>query len=122
MLKRGTLFILGAAVSSEIGFPLGNALKQRIIELIPSDRSAGSDFIRTVNLNFGDGGWPACKALQTALGYAPSIDNLIEHRSDDETLRDVAKVAIAAVIAAGERASVQSIKNSITPSTRASGR
>lgn len=112
MLRPNTVFIIGAAANAEyrnrakkMAFPLGNDLKSRIQDLIPDEWHGARQgrFVRAVNVYHGDQGSIAAQALKRALRYALSIDNLVEHRSDDETFVQVAKLAIAEVINDAER-------------------
>lgn len=97
MLKEGMVFVVGAALSSELGLPMGGMLKSRIVSLLPTDRRGGGDgLLRYLAETHG---WMSeCRTLATALPLASSIDNLIEHRAENEGLVHVAKLAIARAI------------------------
>jgi hypothetical protein len=106
MFKKNTVIVLGAAVSHEVGLPLGWGLKNRILEILP-DQQSGNEYVRqalfmqqNVNVNA-----PACREIRRALPKAASIDNLIEHRGDDPAFTHCSKVGIIAAIVEGERAS-----------------
>lgn len=110
MFKRHTVIVLGAAVSAEVGLPLGWALKSKIADMLPKDSGAGDDNVRFGLLS----GAPlsdiqqrigACREILRALPKAASIDNLVEHRGADEAFKLCAKVGIIAAILAGERKS-----------------
>lgn|GEM_PF-584306 len=104
MIRKQTTFVLGAGFSCEVGMPLGVALKDQIIAVL---RRAISDepghalllALRTGNENANRS---ACRTLIDALPLAVSIDNLVEHRSDDPALVHCAKVGIAAAILQAE--------------------
>lgn len=108
MLKAGTVFVLGAAVSNELGLPLGSDLRAKIRAMLPTGPNSYPDRVGAlVECLYGVAGerWAEhARQLQQALPLAASIDNLVEHRHDDAEFRDVAKLTIAAVIAAAERA------------------
>ena len=106
MLPERTTFIIGAAVSNEVGLPLGWDLKAKICELLPH-QSAGNDYVRDAlytgrDLNLAG---KAVEAIRAALPKAASIDNLIEHRGADQVFKHCAKVGIVAAILNGERTS-----------------
>lgn len=107
MFKAGTVFILGAAVSAEVGLPLGWGLKSKINDLLPTPSGGGDDYVRATLLNrFGvDEGMAAAAALARALPRAASIDNLVEHRGANNAFKSCAKIGIAAAILNGERTS-----------------
>jgi hypothetical protein len=108
MFKKDTVLVLGAAVSHEVGMPLGADLKSNILDVLPSQQ-AGDDFVRSalflqqdMRLNGA-----ACTKIRVALPKAASIDNLIEHRGSDLAFRHCAKVGIfAAIVKAEARCSV----------------
>lgn len=100
MLKTDVLFVIGAAVSAELGLPMGEGLKKKIVGLLPAGRSGGDDEMRHYAESYGL--MRECITLKTALPLAASIDNLIEHRSDNEGLVKIAKVAIAFAISEAE--------------------
>lgn len=106
MFKPGTVIVLGAAVSNEVGLPLGAGLKTKIAGILPSEGS-GDDYVRGALFNDGglDANVPAVRGILSALPRAASIDNLIEHRGLDPAFKHCAKVGIVASILQGERQS-----------------
>jgi hypothetical protein len=115
MLKRDTVIVLGAAVSNEVGLPLGWDLKQRISEVLPHQGS-GREQVREALFEQRPlrENSLACRAIRAALPKAASIDNLIEHRGNDEVFKHCAKVGIVAAILEGERDS-KLFRDSDTP-------
>jgi hypothetical protein len=107
MLRDGTVFILGAAVSAEVGFPLGGKLKEEISNLLPAraDQVGPKQFplVDAMDRAIGHRWFGKATELRRGLQLADSIDNLVEHRTrDDPDLARVAKMGIAAAIAYGE--------------------
>lgn len=102
MLQAGTLFVIGAGVSAELGFPLGRKLRTDISSILPV-RSKGSDCIRQAAQGLGENYDSVSRRLQEAIPYAASIDNLIEHTVHDPAMVRIAKLGIAEVILRGER-------------------
>lgn len=108
MISTKTVFVLGAGFSYELGLPLGNALRTQIASTIRTfDSGNVQEFYyeaffrgrdqRAVKQSF--------RALLDALPTALSIDNVIEHRSDNLELVETAKRAIVALILQAERKS-----------------
>jgi hypothetical protein len=104
VLHPNTVFVLGAAVSREVGFPLGGLLRDRVAEVL---RARNRDDVVTYALLEGHGQaiWGAIDQLVAALPIHPSIDNLIEFHRENTHLIHAAKVGIAAAILREERSS-----------------
>ena len=117
MLKPNTVFVLGAAVSNELNFPLGSELKGQIANLLPNTSDytrAQGDFVRAASNAVGNAEWlRQCLAVRAGVVRAASIDNLIEHRIGNKAFVDVAKLAIAGVIGAKDK----SLSLDISPPT-----
>ncbi len=107
MFKKNTLLVLGAAVSHEVGMPLGSGLKKCILDALPS-QNAGDRFVRGTLYEGPDfaTNLRACDEIRTALPKAVSIDNLVEHRSGDAAFLRCAKVGIVAAILKSEAQSL----------------
>jgi len=104
VLKHHTLFVIGAAMSAELGLPLGAKLKENMIGILPIGRDGGGDaLLRNLIEQQGNTLWQdAALLIRTALPYAASIDNLVEHHSDNDIVVTVAKWAIARAIGIAE--------------------
>lgn len=109
MLQPETLFVLGAGVSYELGFPLGSGLKQEIADLLPANGRA-NNFIHSAIFGnrrhqditaYAD----ACDYLRQSLPDAASVDNLIEHLGGNPIQTECAKIGITAAILQAERKS-----------------
>lgn len=106
MLRLNTVFVLGAALSSEMGLPLGNGLKNKILDLLPPEHArSGDEAFEFLRRNRPDVG-PSIAALRNALPLAASIDNLVQHRGHDRQFVTVAKWGIARAIALAEQSSL----------------
>lgn len=107
MLRDKTVFVLGAAISNEFELPLGWGLKQKILDALPTERGGGHADLREelYKLSTVNEVTNAVRALRLALPIGASIDNVIEHRSDDQLFVEVAKMAIVHCILEGERGS-----------------
>lgn len=104
MLKDATVFVLGAAFSKEVGLPLGEGLKEKILGVLPTGPDGGGDqqLRHLLNLQGNPQWYDAATTLRVALPFAASIDNLVEHHQNDPTVVQVAKWAIATAIASEE--------------------
>lgn len=101
MLKPNTVFVLGAAFSAEMDFPLGGGLKAQIRDLLSrSGRYRDNALLDLIESHPEYG--RAADQLRAALPLAASIDNLVEHKSRDEAFVTVAKWSIARAIAIRE--------------------
>lgn len=105
MLRNDLLFVVGAALSAEMSLPLGGNLKSTIRRNLPDARGDGGDrMIRgLLESQANPVEWfRAAAAIKSALPYAASIDNLVEHHQDDANIVSLAKWSIARAIAAAE--------------------
>lgn len=97
MLRPNTLIVIGAAVSGELGFPLGGGLRGLIADVL-KEGSRSAEMAEALSTNGGPDIWDGVRRLCSALPVHPSIDNLIEfHRADDSVVT-AAKLGIAAAI------------------------
>lgn len=106
MLRANTVFILGAGVSHEWKYPLGHQLMEDVRAILPLgalDEALWNTTFAAAGQRLSDHFSKHCKSLADALPHAASIDNLIEHRSDDDGFVKIAKLAIADVIHRAER-------------------
>lgn len=109
MLKPNTVFVLGAALSAELGLPLGWQLKDQIMRLIPRNGATPDEpFADLIHAN--EQTRSALDNLRAALPLAASIDNLVEHRGDNDQFVSVSKWAIARAISKAELACPLGIK------------
>lgn len=113
MLRDGTLFILGAAVSAEVGFPLGLSLTREIADALPTEQG-GADQIRAGAAALGIPYRRLTPRLKAGLPLSASIDNFVEHHAGDESLISLAKLGIAHCILKAERRSAFYISNNDT--------
>ncbi len=106
MIRAGTLFILGAGASAEVGLPLG----KRLIDKIANDLNFYFD---AGHLNSGDGSFyqilrnqfkdnhainehvAVAARLPNGLTFANSIDQYLDTHTGDEKLKLCGKAAIA---------------------------
>ena len=91
MITRPTVFVLGAGASYGFGFPLGNRLKEIIIENFDPITSE-----KVIELFTGLGfSGEQISSFRNQLRLSPSIsvDSFLEHRGDED--RDLGKLAIA---------------------------
>lgn len=123
MLERDTTFILGAGASFDLGFPLGDTLRDRIIELLTVDDPNTSinfsdpDFARVMQARAvseaGASAWPdrleayrrAAGTICAGLPFARSIDTFIDGLRHQEHIEFLAKLAISTVILRAEAGS-----------------
>jgi len=114
MITRQTTFVLGAGFSSEVGMPLGSGLKLAI-EGAFATLTANSSVLRDAL----EQAYPvlrprlngAVNRMARALPHAASIDNLVEHFSEDADIGVIAKFCIAHCILGAERASYLSLED-----------
>lgn len=113
MLPEKTVFILGAGFSYEVGMPLGVGLKGQIATALKNYLGRNPDQVLSRAIAAGphpERATDSAQALIKALPGAVSIDNLIEHRSDDRSLVHVGKVAIAYSILKAEASTCIRVK------------
>lgn len=123
MLERETTFILGAGASFDLGFPLGDTLRDRIIDILAVDDPNTSinfsdpDFARVLQTRAvneaGTGSWPdrlevyrrAAATIRDGLPFARSIDTFIDGLREQDHIEFLSKLAIATVILRAEAGS-----------------
>lgn len=118
MFKSGTVVVLGAGASFEVGLPTGHELKDSISALtrfkfehgdfVSGDRSFFSELRRSDHFATGrqiDLITKACKKISDGIGFVSSVDNFLEIHAKDADIQVCAKAAITYLIAKGERAS-----------------
>jgi hypothetical protein len=116
MLKKRTVFVIGAGASAEFGLPVGSQLQQHIAEL--------------VNMKFEDFGYQqksgdaklfeslkrehrseinayieAGRHIHDAVGLSHSIDNFMDSHQSNSRVVEVGKLGIARAITKAERQS-----------------
>jgi hypothetical protein len=123
MLRNETTFIIGAGASRDLGFPLGDGLRNLIIELLTVDDPNTSINFRDQMLSevlrnrstseAGANAWTermeayrrAAAVIRGGLPFARSIDSFLEGVRDVPDIEFLAKLAIAAVILRSEAGS-----------------
>lgn len=118
MFRSKTVFVVGAGGSKEVGFPLGDELKDQIAGLVnirydmSYARQSGDDAIVAAimhhcqqnnedrNSHFGAGRYTA-----SALPLAISIDNFLEAHASDKYITFCGKLGISRAILKAERGS-----------------
>lgn len=118
MFKSKTVFVVGAGCSKELGFPLGNELKEKIARLV------NISFVNGYDLSSGDSTmadalnryahskgqdqnayYTAGRVIARALPLAISIDNFLEAHEENEQIVTCGKFGIARAILQAEAAS-----------------
>lgn len=120
MLKRDTTFIIGAGASYNIGFPLGDNLRDQIIDLLRVDDTHNRINFRDGTIGRivqdkaaregGTGDWPARAAayrqaaatIRDGLPFARSIDSFLDGLRGQPEIEFLGKLAIATVILRAE--------------------
>lgn len=118
MLRRNTLFVVGAGASFDFGFPLGSELVALIREELSGRSDASSPYLGSPEVknaieliayettqNFDDVYWAGQKLASILANYPVSIDNVIATHSKDPNLVAVAKLVIAKVLLQREKQS-----------------
>jgi hypothetical protein len=122
MLERDTTFIIGAGASFDLGFPLGDTLRDRIIEVLAPEQTDDINFRdevlnqileqrsieeagRAASMNRKDSYVQAARTIRAGLPFARSIDTFIDGLRDREHIEFLSKLAIATVILRAEEAS-----------------
>ena len=120
MIRRKTLFVVGAGASNEVGLPLGGQLRAKVADEIRFESNdlgqvtAGNrDMLRALQnaaaqtgvhnklLQYMDASARLCMALPQAF----SVDNVIDAHQGDKDLQFVGKLGIAAAILKAEHSS-----------------
>ncbi|WP_203073573.1 hypothetical protein [Falsiroseomonas ponticola] len=120
MIRRPTVFVVGAGASSEFGLPVGFELKQRITRALAIRTDAGrvqsgsepilAAFRRAVRLKDGRLGdlnplVAAAKKIVAGMPQAISIDNYIDAHGGDVDIELAGKIAIAVELLGAEASS-----------------
>lgn len=120
MLAKKTVFIVGAGASVELGLPIGEGLKPKIIEALAASpnnaqRSFASEAVEAAVMSYvneNDYGerqqaYERMKAaaiiIRKALPFALSIDQFLDSRRDQPEVVRMGKIGIAAAILVAER-------------------
>lgn len=117
MIRKKTVFVVGAGASAEVGLPVGSGLMGQIRDSLVlrshSERSVRENEIldaldqhsqRSGHISFGDYR-EAARIIHEAMPLANSIDNFIDNHRGDEAIEVCAKLAIFQCIIHAERAS-----------------
>ncbi len=121
MFKTKTVFVVGAGGSAEVGLPVGEALKDRIAELLSYRWAQGKNRLTSGDVDIAaaiqkkalSAGsiddenklFQAARAISNAMPQSISIDNFLDAHSGDEFITFVGKLGIAASILKAERTS-----------------
>lgn len=123
MLKRDTTFIIGAGASYNIGFPLGDNLRDQIIDLLRVDDTHNRVNFRDETIGRivqdragregGTGDWPtraaayrrAAATIRDGLPFARSIDSFLDGLRGQPEIEFLGKLAIATAILRAESSS-----------------
>jgi len=117
LIRRRTVFVVGAGASFELGLPLGETLLQRISDALDfrveySDVSGGSKEIVRALMNAAHQDrvdfreyLDAAKRVRLGAHLGLSIDNVVHQQNSDSLLVEVAKIAISYQILEAEEAS-----------------
>lgn len=112
MFTPKTVFIVGAGASREVGLPIGDTLRDRIVDLTSYDRTRGfynRDFDNAAHqlCNGNQSLWqhlyPALDQLRLGLPNVASIDTYLDIHRGNKTMIDAGKMAIAIAILEAER-------------------
>ena len=127
MLKRDTSFVIGAGASRDLGFPLGDTLRDKIISLLRvedpntsinfSDPTLAKVIARRAESERGSA-WPerveayrrAAAIICAGLPFARSIDTFLDGLRDQPDIEFLGKLAIATIILRTEQASALSFR------------
>jgi hypothetical protein len=114
MFAKSIVFVVGAGASHELGFPLGDGLKQEISTDIRFrfdvfEQTSGSrELFALIRRKFGrdtNSYIEAGNLLSPAMEPFPSVDEALHHFAGNERVIELGKLAIAMRIIAHERAS-----------------
>lgn len=121
MFSRRTVFVLGAGASCDLGLPSGDQLREKLLRTLRRDgdnfRFSNEHLHRAIiwqsEQRGGSGGWTsifqeyldAASRIRAGLPLAISIDNYLDAHRDDQTIRELGKLAIATAILDAERSS-----------------
>ncbi|RZF59116.1 hypothetical protein EWE75_23495 [Sphingomonas populi] len=119
MFRRGTLFIIGAGASCEIGLPSGDGLRDHIIEALAPERGNATqafknqavndaivEAVQSVDRNGWENEMRAYRAMaervRKALPLAQSIDNYLDAHRGNTIIETLGKIGIASSILSAE--------------------
>jgi hypothetical protein len=115
MIRRPTLFVVGAGASSELSFPTGGELLDRLLRLFNVERdvlgrwTGSGQFIELAHAYSSRANVDVNLVLEKArfirskiLGTQKSIDQLVHTYSDDQLFAGTSKLGIAKIIADSE--------------------
>lgn len=115
MIKKKTLFVVGAGASAEFGLPVGSELQNQIARLVDIRFRNGIDMIsgdgqvyEIARRQFQEGRNAYLQAgrwIGEAIALSNSIDNFMDVHSADKHVRVMGCLAIAKAIAKAERSS-----------------
>ena len=116
MLKKQTLFVVGAGASFELGLPLGIKLAENIAAKLHfkfdyGRMTEGDDrFFSALQQKFPDGdilnnNLRACARIKSGILLARSIDNYIDAHKEDAKVASMGKLAIIDCIVKAEKSS-----------------
>jgi hypothetical protein len=122
MLRRDTTFIIGAGASFDLGFPLGDTLRETIVELLNVTRGRTSvtftdlviqealagQAVQDIGVNWPsrmDAYFRAANVIRDGLPFARSIDSFLDGLRDEPEVVLLGKLAIATAISRAEAAS-----------------
>ena len=112
MFVQNTCFVVGAGASCELKLPDGNSLKRLIKTRLTTTQQhifvfEDAEMREAVRLLIAQSGGQrevtesirrAADAIRTGIDFAPSIDNFLHLRQEDEWIQKVGKAAIACCI------------------------
>ncbi|MBI1359728.1 MAG: hypothetical protein GC155_05520 [Alphaproteobacteria bacterium] len=112
MLKRKTVFVIGAGASQEFGLPVGSKLQQTIGSMLnykfeARNRLSGDSVLWDAieRLNHKQELLAACWKVRDGITLSNSIDNFMDVHRSDPNVRTVGGLAIARAIIHAERKS-----------------
>jgi hypothetical protein len=122
VLSRKTVFVVGAGASYELGLPIGEGLKPKIVEALKVERGGvRTSFVndrvdeavgsyveeadRSQQVNLYAEFIEAAGIISRALPFALSIDQYLDSQQDNPTIVRLGKIGIAAAILKAERES-----------------
>jgi len=116
MIRKRSVFVIGAGASSEFDLPVGSKLAEQISHLLNvrfddwgRTLLSGDDQIWNILEAEHRGDMQSCQAacwrIKDGVGLAYSIDNFLDNHQQDELVQKCGRLAIAKAILAAERRS-----------------